>query len=239
MTSFVAILLLFLASHSIPARPRLRARLVAALGERLYLTLYALTSIVLLACLIGAAQRSPYIPLWPPSLTQYWAPILLMPLALFLLIGGVLVPNPFSVGFRGERFDPAKPGIVGITRHPLLWGFALWGLSHMVPNGDLVSIVMFSGFALFAIGAMPMLDRRKKRQLGSKWTELTRNAPAIPFAAVGKRKMVWAWPRGLLLLTICMTALSYAALLQVHAQLFGPDPTIAVRAILTPPSMRF
>ena len=39
-TPFTVAFVLFLASHAVPARPALRARLVRALGERVYLLLY-------------------------------------------------------------------------------------------------------------------------------------------------------------------------------------------------------
>lgn len=224
MADFVAILLLFLASHSIPARPALRARLVRLLGEKLYLTIYGAVSTALLVWLIVAARHAPYISLWPPTLGLYWVPILVMRLALFLFVGGLLSPNPLSVGFRGASFDPARPSIVGITRHPLLWAFALWGLSHVVPNGDLVSVIMFGGFALFALVAMPVVDRRKRRELGPRWEELAAIGPALPFAGRSRR---WAWPRGLLPVIIVATIAVYAGLLLAHPWLFGPDPTVA------------
>jgi len=228
MASFIAILLLFLASHSIPARPAMRARLVMVFGERGYLSLYGLVSTGLLAWLIVAARRAPYVPLWAPTLEQYWAPVLVMPLALFLLIGGLLSPNPLSVGFRGRTFDPMRPGIVEITRHPVLWGFALWGLSHVIANGDLVAVIMFGGFALFALAAMPAIDGRKRRELGAQWEQFAGFAPLIPFAAPrGSRR--WAWRVGLLPRTLGATILAYAGLLMAHAWLFGPDPLLVLR----------
>lgn len=33
-------------------------------------------------------------------------------------------------------------GIVRITRHPFLWGVALWALVHFIVNGDLASVIL-------------------------------------------------------------------------------------------------
>ncbi len=228
MFEFFAALAIFLASHSIPARPGVRSALVGVLGERLYLAIYGLTSVALLAWLILAAQRAPYIPLWIPDARQYWVPILVMPAALFLLIGGVLAPNPLSVGFRANRFDPAKAGVVGVTRHPILWGFALWAASHVVPNGDLVSVTMFGGFALFALLAMPMIDKRKRRAMGIGWSNLARRTSIVPFGAMLRGTVSWNRPAHTLAATIAITAASYLVLLLAHAALFGPDPTIVL-----------
>ena len=49
---------LFLASHSLPARPAVRSRLVAALGEAGYLVLYSAVSLLALTWLIVAAGRA-------------------------------------------------------------------------------------------------------------------------------------------------------------------------------------
>jgi uncharacterized membrane protein len=45
MPEVLLALALFLAAHSIPARPAVRGRLVATLGERPYLLLYSLLSL--------------------------------------------------------------------------------------------------------------------------------------------------------------------------------------------------
>jgi uncharacterized membrane protein len=229
MWEFAAASLAFLASHSVPAAPRVRARLVAVLGETLYLLLYAATSLLILAWLLGAAGRAPILPLWSLGLGAYWVPLVVMPFALFLLIAGVLCPNPLSVGFRGMVFQPASPGIVGITRHPILWGLSLWAGSHVVANGDLVSTIMFGGFALFALAAMPMIDARRQRQLGMGWNARARGTSIMPFGAFlqggGARA---SWPAGVLPVSLIATAAMFLLFLVFHAPLFGPDPTIVL-----------
>ncbi|WP_447932456.1 NnrU family protein [Sphingopyxis fribergensis] len=230
MVEFFAALAIFLVSHSVPARPAMRSKCVALLGERPYLFVYSIVSLGLLAWLLSAASRAPYIALWEVSLAQYFAPIVLMVPAFFLFGGGAFCPNPLSVSFSRTRFDPARPGIVAITRHPLLWGFALWALAHMVPNGDLVSVMMFGGFGLFALLAMPLIDRRKRRALGPIWTELARQTSILPGAAwlSGRTVLRWRWHE--LLATLIATASLYAGLLWAHPYLFGPDPKIIFAA---------
>ena len=34
----------------------------------------------------------------------------------------------------------------------MLWGFAVWALGHLVANGDLRSLILFGGFALWYAG---------------------------------------------------------------------------------------
>jgi uncharacterized membrane protein len=228
MSEFAIALLVFLASHSIPASPGIRRRAVALVGERSYLILYAALSLGLLIWLISAAARAPHVPLWPASLGQYYLPLLAMPPALFLLIGGVLCPNPLSVSFSSRPYDPDRPGVVAITRHPVLWGFALWSLAHVVSNGDLVAVIMFGGFGLFAFAGMWLVDRRKRRALGARWAAIAAGTSIIPLLALlrGAARLEWRSPQ--LAATILLTVASYAALLWLHPWLFGVDPKLAI-----------
>ena len=109
MFEFFAALAIFLVSHSIPARPAIRDKCVALLGERPYLLIYSTASLVLLAWLLSAASRAPYIALWNVSLGQYLVPIVSMIPALFLFAGGAICPNPLFVNFSKTPFDPARP----------------------------------------------------------------------------------------------------------------------------------
>jgi uncharacterized membrane protein len=224
---FLAALALFLASHSIPARPRVRARLVEQLGERGYILGYSVLSLALLAWLLSAASRAPFLPLWDLAIWQYYVPIALMLPAFLLFVGGAICPNPLSISFSRSAFDPGRPGIVAITRHPILWGFALWAFAHVVPNGDLVSVVMFGGFGSFALVAMPIVDRRKRRALGASWHDLAKRTSLVPFGALAAGRTGMSWRTSQLSATRASGAGLYAALLWLHPWLFGPDPRLA------------
>lgn len=226
MLEFMAALAAFLVSHSIPASPGVRARLVARLGERGYLIGYSLLSLGLLAWLIGAAARAPVIVLWDLQLWQYHVPVTLMLPAFLLLAGGAISANPLSISFSRRRFDPERPGIVAITRHPILWAFVLWAFAHVIPNGDLVPVIMFGGFGSFALLAMPMIDSRKRRAMGARWQELARPTSVVPFAAVLAGRTPMRWRARELAATILVGCALYLALLWAHPVLFGPDPRI-------------
>jgi uncharacterized membrane protein len=177
---------LFLASHGLPGRPAVRRRLVTALGEAGYLAVYSIVSLLALGWLIVAAGRAPYVETWAFAPWQLWAPNLAMPLVCLLVAFGIAAPNPLSFGGRGvQRFDPDRPGIAGITRHPLLWALVLWSASHLLPNGDLAHLLLFGSFAVFAVLGMFAIDRRLKRSLGeTEWARLARRTSLLPFAAL-------------------------------------------------------
>lgn len=219
---------LFFASHSAPALPALRRRLVGALGEAGYLTLYSLASLFALGWLIVAAGRAPYVEVWAFQPWQLWVPNLAMPVACLLLAFGVATPNPLSVGGRGAcAFDPEKPGIAGITRHPLLWALVLWSSAHLVPNGDLAHVLLFGAFAGFALLGMAAMDRRFKRTLGeAEWKRLARRTSLVPFAALagGRWRPARADIDAELLVRLLAGGALYLVLLSAHELAIGVSP---------------
>ncbi|MCP8884484.1 NnrU family protein [Devosia sp. XJ19-1] len=222
MTQFLAAMGLFLALHSVPAIPAIRQRLIDRLGRRVYLALYSLASIISLGWVFQAALALDYVELWPPAPWQAWIALILAPLALVLLVAGLISPNPMSISFR--RGD-AKPGaIVAVTRHPVLWGFILWSGSHVIANGDLRSLMLFGSLGLFAALGMAMTERRSRRRLGVAWSNLAATTSVLPLAAILSGRARPGFD-ALMLTALLATALITAWLLWGgHAALFSADP---------------
>lgn len=223
MTEFLLALSAFLLAHAIPPLPSVRGRLVAFLGRRVYLILYSGLSLVLIGWLISAAIRAPYLPLWTPVPWQAAIPVVIMPIALWLLIAGLAEGNPLSVSIRPADAT-AEPGpVASITRHPVLWGFLLWAVAHIPPTGHVVALILFGGMALLALAGMLALDRRAKRRLGAgRWETLAARAPLIPLAGIARGnaglRAILAWPAAATLLIYLWF------LLDGHRRLIGPDP---------------
>lgn len=154
----------FLASHMLPARPALRAPIVAAIGERVFLVFYSALSVVILAWLILAAGRAPAVPLWGWAWWHAWVVNGAMIVACLLLAFSLGRPNPFSIGgARNDRYDPADPGILALTRHPVLLALAVWSGAHLLANGDLAHALLFGPFAAISLLGMRALDARRRR----------------------------------------------------------------------------
>ena len=222
MTQFLLALALFLALHMVPAVPALRARLVAVMGRRAYLVVYSLVSLLTLAWLFHAALQLDFVPLWDPAPWQAWFPLMLTPLALVLLLAGLMSPNPASITLRKPDLGPGA--ITTVTRHPVLWGFALWAGSHLVPNGDLRSLLLFGALFAFALLGMLITDRRSRRRLGAQWAEIDRTTSVLPFAAVLAGRAKLRFDGALALAILISAALTAWLLLGGHEVLFGADP---------------
>lgn len=222
---FLGAFAIFLLSHALPARPAVRGPLVATLGERAYLILYSLMSVAVLAWLIAAAGRAPFVQLWPYAAWQAWLVNLAMPLVCVLVAFAVGAPNPLSFGGRKAGSDPRRPGIAGVARHPLLLALSLWAGLHAAANGDLAHLLLFGGFAGFAALGMGMLDRRRRRQLGEvAWMQLAVRTSAWPLAALLDRRWRPGAPRAADTLRLAAGLLLWLVLLALHPAVIGVSP---------------
>ncbi|MEM8878474.1 MAG: NnrU family protein [Pseudomonadota bacterium] len=206
----VVAMAVFVLSHVAISRTQVKPLLIAKIGQRGYLALYSILSVVLLAWVIGAVITAERITIWPAPVWAYPFAVLVS-LAGFILIGiGTVVPNPLSVSFRTAGFDPIRPGVIAWIRHPLIWGLSLWALAHVPANGEWPSLILFAGSALFGGIGVLAIERRKKRQMGEgEWEKLTAgrgqwNRAALAGAVAGI--MMWF------------------VLLMLHPVLFGVAP---------------
>lgn len=213
---FAGVFALFFATHSIPVRPPVRAALVARLGSRGFVLCYSALSVAMLAILIMAAGRAPYVQLWPRAIWQNHVVIAGMVGVCVILAFSLGRPNPFSFGgMNNHRFDPANPGIVRWLRHPVLAALALWAALHLLPNGDLAHVLLFGVFAAFALLGQRLIDRRKKREMGVEtWQRLRqqiKEAPGPEASAQGIRGL-----NGIL-----VAAALFAAIVLLHPVVIG------------------
>ena len=221
---FGGVMLLFLGSHAIAALPWLRNAAIEKFGAVPYRTLYSLLSLALLIWLIRAAARAPYIPLWEVADWQFLVPNLAMPAVCLLIAFGIAAPNPFSLGGRKAGFSFESPGIAGLSRHPLLWGLAIWALAHIVPNGDVAHVILFGLFAAYAIAGTIIFDRRRQREMGlATWKRLAEHTSNLPGAALcaGRWKPQWS---ALNPIRLGGGVLLYVSLLALHQQVIGVSP---------------
>lgn len=217
MSNLVVAISIFLLSHVIPAYKPLRNGLVRLMGERVFLISYGSLSTFLLLWLFWAFFNAPYQELWGSINWTRWVPLLTMPVACILAVVGLLSPNPLSISFvAAAKYDPAKPGIVALTRHPAILGLFLWAMCHIPPNGDVAALLMFGLLALLSAYGPISLNMKKRQRLGDEeWMRLTNEAKA---ASISLRQIGW--------LRILGGLAVYILLLLGHELFIGVAPII-------------
>jgi uncharacterized membrane protein len=228
MTLLLLAAAFLIASHYGISSTPLRGLLVGGLGGRAYLALYSAIALVAIVWLAVAYAGAPYIELWTFAAWMAWIPLLLMPVALIFLVGGLSAPNPTAVGAPGT-LDPedAARGILRVTRHPVMWAIALFAFSHMVANGDLASLIFFGSFAALALIGTLLLDREYAARRGAEWRGFAEVTSNVPFGAIaaGRQRIVFeeiGWLR------VGAAFALYLVLLALHPWLFGVSPMGAI-----------
>lgn len=220
MTTLAIATAAFLATHCVASTP-LRPVLAKTLGENAYLGLYSLVSFATLGWMIWAYAHAPASPLWPGLRV---VPLVVMPFALVLLACGLMSRNPTAVRQQGAlRSSDAARGILRVTRHPMMWAFALWGLSHIIARGDAGALIFFGGFVLLALSGTLLIDARKAAALGEDWQRFAAVTSNIPFAAIAAGRNSFR-PGEIGGMKVLVGLALYGALLLLHPYLFSTRP---------------
>lgn len=182
MGNVVAAAIAFVGTHFLLSHP-LRAPLVRAAGERGFLGLYSLVAAVTLGWLVLAYRAAPAAtPLWPVG-DLLWAIGTVVMLGGAILFMGSLVRNPAMPEARTEIVPEAR-GVFAITRHPMMWGFALWGAVHILVFPDPTNIVLSLAIIILALVGAHLQDRKKERLQPDFWRQWERRTSYWPFAAI-------------------------------------------------------
>ena len=223
LDALFAATVLFVGGQFALSSPPLREAAVKWLGQQGFTTVYSLAVTGAFLWMVLAYSAAPFQSVWRPPFWLYWVPVVVNPVAFVLVFAGVTTRSPTMVG--GDKRsalgpeDPA-PGILRVTRHPFLWGTALWSLSHLAVNGDAASIVLFAGILVLSLGGMWHIDQRRMRSMGAAWGPIQLTTSAVPFAAMlsGRTRMDW---KGLGLWRPVGGLALYAAIMHLHPWLIG------------------
>jgi uncharacterized membrane protein len=214
----------FVGSHFLLSSRPVRPRLVAVFGERAFLAIYSVISLALLVWAAQAYVDAPVIAVWQPPTALRHLSLTVMPLACILVAAGVTTASPAAIAADPRALAARAPvGIQKVTRHPVMWGIALWGIAHVLANGTMAGFVLFGGMTALALLGARHIDARKRLLLGHSWDRFAAATSFTPFVALagGRTQLAFGeigWWRIGLGLVVC------AVLLWAHPALFGGDP---------------
>ena len=221
MQQLVLAMAVFVGTHFLMSHP-LRAPLVARLGEGGFSGVYSLVSLVSFGWAVMAFRDAPMgAYLWQPG-DGHWAIASGLVLVGAILFVGSLIGNP-AMPAPGAADAARKPvhGVFHITRHPMMWGFALWAVGHMLVAPYAASLILTGGILILALGGSAGQDHKKARLMGDAWRDWSSRTSFMPFGTQigGRSSWATAWPglRIVALGTILWLLASY-----VHPMLGAP-----------------
>jgi uncharacterized membrane protein len=220
MTNLALAVLAFVGGHFLLSSEPMRGPLVARMGETAFSGAYSALMLAAFVWMVAAFRTAPYVPLWSVAPAARIIPVLVMPFACLLLVGSLTVRNPTMVMQSVATGGDPAPGLVKVTRHPMLWAFALWALAHLIINGELAALILFGGIAILALGGTLAIDGKRRARDHEGFARLASKSSNLPLAAIiaGRTTIRFAdigwWRLGL-------AALLYVALVAVHPYISG------------------
>lgn len=155
MGLLVSGILVFVILHLIPVFPDIRSQLIRKLKPAIYKLVFSLFSLLSMVLIVSGLKASPFVPVYSPPDWGHSAALVLMFPALYLFFSTSMGPAPSS----------AKV----ISAHPMSWGVIIWSVAHLLANGDLAHVLLFSAMGLYsaisilsgnARGMVPKLSAR-------------------------------------------------------------------------------
>ncbi|MBK0327692.1 hypothetical protein I5535_10305 [Rhodobacteraceae bacterium F11138] len=98
--------------------------------------------VVAILLMVLGFRATPFVAVWTP-------PSFMIHLNNLLVLIAIWMMSP--AGQKGL--------ILNKTRHPMLGGFKLWAVAHLLVNGDLASIVLFGGLLAWAVVEVIVINR--------------------------------------------------------------------------------
>ncbi len=195
MNGFAWALAGFVLIHIGVSATGLRSALVRRIGEGPYRALFSLASLALLVWMIrgfGRMRADPFDPLnqalWLPPDWLRWPAYLLIVLGLLLAFSGLFTPGPTLASYEKRGLAAAEParGVLRITRHPFLWGVALWAAGHLLVNGERFALMLFGALGLMVIFGARSIDRKGRARDPDGWTRFEDATSNVPFVAIAR-----------------------------------------------------
>jgi uncharacterized membrane protein len=225
MLNLAAAALTFFALHRIVSGSHVRDRIVALIGETPFRRVFALASLVCLVWLwLGflSARTSPWNGmLFTPYAALAVLQVPLQLLAFLLIVAGVTARNPTIAGMGATVSDRAiVRGVLRISRHPFLWGIALFAVGHMLVVPSVAAWGFFGTLLVLALTGTLSIDAKRHRAYGDHWKAFAAATSNVPFQAIATRRQRLkfreiGWWRPVLAVTL------YALLVLAHPYLFG------------------
>lgn len=152
MLLMIAGLVLFIASHLLPAATGLRVGLKARLGEGPYKIAFSIVSLI---AIIAIAYGFGIWKYQEGAAILYVPPVFLRHIALLLMLFAFIL----LAAMYGESH------IRKAVKHPMLTAVKTWALAHLLANGDAAGVTLFGSLLVWAVVDRILVKRRERAGL--------------------------------------------------------------------------
>jgi|TARA_B110000902_G_scaffold266976_1_gene357279 uncharacterized membrane protein len=180
MTMLVIGMVLFFGTHLIPNIAGIKAGLVSNFGEKLYLLAYTVLSLIGITLMFMGRSRADFELLWMAPGWLQIVTMIIMFASLYCLLAMFMQTN-----------------LKKWLHHPMLTFMLLFGVGHMVSNGDVAALLFFGSLAIFSLFKIIRLSKRKP-------------AAGFPAISIGKDFIILA-----------TTFVVYIGVIYIHPYLAG------------------
>ena len=174
LAHLTAAALAFVGSHFALSHP-LRAALVKRLGAGGFQGVYSLVALATFGWMVfafGQVPPQPVLP-WDGTAAPLWIIATLLMLAASVLLVGSFIGNPALPQSQpnAKALAMHRPkGVFKVTRHPMMWSFALWSAAHVLVSPSARVMVLSGATGFLALVGAHLQDRKKEVLMGSAWS---------------------------------------------------------------------
>ena len=170
--SLVTACALFIGTHFLMSHP-FRSRLVKRIGEGGFLGFYSLVSLATFGWMIWTFKNAPAGEYhWVPNDVIWSVASVLTLLAAVFYCGSMIrnpaLPNPDPNASKALAAQ-SPSGMFLVTRHPMMWGFALWGIAHILVAPRTDNFIFVGSIIFLALVGAWAQERKKIAALGDGW----------------------------------------------------------------------
>ncbi len=201
LAELIAAAVTFVGTHFALSHP-LRQSVTRIVGDRGFQAVYSLVALASFAWMAMAFRRVPAgaLPLWDGMKPVAWVLATVIMLVASVLLAGSFSGNPAIPAPGARDLARQKPrGVFLVSRHPMMWSFALWSAAHVLVSPVPRVIILSLAIAFLALAGAALQDGKKKDQLGDAWSRWEDHTSFWPQLGKLHRAGAMAWIAGLAL----------------------------------------
>jgi uncharacterized membrane protein len=158
----------FVGTHFLMSHP-MRKELMRIFRFNGFMLVYSTVSLLTFGWMAFEFGRAPKdVPLWPAGDVVWIAATAIMLMASILFVGS-FIRNPSLPGMPDKMATQKPFGVYKVTRHPMMWSFAMWGVAHILVAARPDNFIFSGAFIFLALAGAKAQEIKKARLVGVEW----------------------------------------------------------------------